>query len=405
MKIGIHVDSLVPSSGGQSQTLFNGELLERLGCKVFFVLPPGEMLAGNLLRVLRLGLMPKTRLRRLASASRVPHNERKSEGMTTFWKLVDTLIFRKYQAEDFELEIISNPLTDWPNGIRWEVRGARRPTRIASHYASCTTMEALFGGGKAYVDWLENLDFVLFESSEQAEEFSSRKGESPPAPLIIRPAIDEAAASMVKAVPREEAAANLGMLPSHIHLMMVASLQPRKNQKLAIEAMDHLLERLPNTKLHLIGDDTGEYADECRVLIRELGLDEAVKIWGHRSDFLQLIRAGNLYLNLSHDEGVSLALRQAVFLEIPTLVSAIPGNLELVGGDSGALVMTSEDPLALANLVFSSLDSPQEGRARASHAYTHLVSHYSEVTNLERWSALTSSLWISKRRTSKFWHL
>ncbi len=106
----------------------------------------------------------------------------------------------------------------------------------------------------------------------------------------------------------------------------VGRIEPRKSQVELVEALAHVKRRLPGARLELIGpvaDDA--YASTLRAAIDRLGLSASVTMAGEVRDVASHLRAWDLFVSLSSDEGQGLAVLEAMAVGVPVLARPVAG--------------------------------------------------------------------------------
>lgn len=145
-----------------------------------------------------------------------------------------------------------------------------------------------------------------------------------------------------------------------IWMLNVGELIPRKNQ----EALIRAIADIPEIYLTIAG--RGELQEQLENLIRELHLDERIRLLGYRNDISELCRAADIFAFPSFQEGLSVALMEAMACAKPVVCSAIRGNTDLIDSEGGILF----DPHSIAEirkaiLAILSQDSMEMGRHNA----------------------------------------
>ena len=131
--------------------------------------------------------------------------------------------------------------------------------------------------------------------------------------------------------------------------VFVGRLAREKGLDLLIDAWPEVRARYPGARLTLIGDGPERTALAAR--IARLGLTAAVDLPGAVADPAVLLRAADLFVLPSREEGMSVALLEAMALGIPVVASDIPGNRGLmVDGVHGRLA-PPDDPAGLARAI------------------------------------------------------
>ena len=131
---------------------------------------------------------------------------------------------------------------------------------------------------------------------------------------------------------------SLGIMEQDFVLISVGQLSVRKNQETMLRAMA----RIQDARLKYLLVGFGEREEADRKLVKELGLDGRVLFAGYRSDVRELLHAADCFVFPSLQEGLPVALMEAMAAGLPVICSRIRGNADLVtDGVEGRLV----DPL------------------------------------------------------------
>jgi glycosyltransferase involved in cell wall biosynthesis len=98
-------------------------------------------------------------------------------------------------------------------------------------------------------------------------------------------------------------------------------------------------------------------------LARNLGILERFRFPGIRSDIPDFLRAADLFVHPSHQEGFSNAILEAMAAGLPVVACDVGGNPEaVVDGVTGRLVPLG-NPTALAVAMAEILADPGKGRS------------------------------------------
>lgn len=123
---------------------------------------------------------------------------------------------------------------------------------------------------------------------------------------------------------------DLGLDADDKMLLSVGELISRKNHEAVIRA----LAKLNNSKIKYFVCGTGELREYLEKLIEELRLSENVKLLGYRTDISKLCDCADLFVFPSLQEGLPVALMEAIASKTPVICSNIRGNTDLVGGNA-----------------------------------------------------------------------
>ena len=136
----------------------------------------------------------------------------------------------------------------------------------------------------------------------------------------------------------------------HFVIVAVANLHPYKGHADLIRAAGALAKTHTNLRLILPGRDQGARADLER-LVKDLGLEEAVRLIGEREDIGSLLAMADVVVHPSHEEGFSNAILEAMAARKPVVATNVGGNPEaVVDGETGYLV-PPRDPDSLAEAI------------------------------------------------------
>lgn len=135
----------------------------------------------------------------------------------------------------------------------------------------------------------------------------------------------------------------------------VARLDPVKAQARLIEAIDRLAKESEGARavrLYIVGEGPERYRLE--ILIREKGLEDVVILTGERTDVPELMSMFDVFALPSHNEGMSIAILEAMASGLPVIATRVGGTPELVdAGTTGCLIEVDDvDGLATAFMLY-----------------------------------------------------
>lgn len=133
----------------------------------------------------------------------------------------------------------------------------------------------------------------------------------------------------------------------------VGRLALEKGLDALIDAWPLVRQTHPGAQLVLIGEGPERPSLEQRARSLGLGpgLDQAVDLPGASEDVTARLRDADLFVLPSREEGMSIALLEAMALGIPLVASSIPGNRRLVSDFKHGRLATPGDPRSLAQAV------------------------------------------------------
>ena len=151
----------------------------------------------------------------------------------------------------------------------------------------------------------------------------------------------------------------LGVDVTHRLIGSVGRLTPVKGYQYLLGAYRRIAERDSLVRLVLVGD--GPERLRLESLAREYGIDGKVIFYGFTSDVGEILAALDVFVLSSLHEGISISLLESMALGIPSVVTAVGGNPEIVRHNETGLLVPPLDEPALADAIVSLLNNP--GRA------------------------------------------
>ncbi|MFF4651579.1 glycosyltransferase [Streptomyces sp. NPDC001380] len=146
---------------------------------------------------------------------------------------------------------------------------------------------------------------------------------------------------------RSAARGRLGLPQDAVVVGSVGNLTPKKDQRTLLEAHARLRRTHPGAVLVLIG--SGPLEQELRGRAAALGLaDGAVVLAGSRPDVPELLPALDVFALSSRQEGLPVALMEAMACGLPSAVTRVGGIPEVVDDGEQGLLVPPADPDALA---------------------------------------------------------
>ena len=182
--------------------------------------------------------------------------------------------------------------------------------------------------------------------------------------------------------------------PDSLRATFVGRLAPEKGLDALVDAWPIVLSRYPAARLTLIGEGPERASLEAR--IARLGLGRSVELFGISPDPSSLLRDSDLFVLPSREEGMSIALLEAMALGIPSVASAIPGNLALMTEGVHGRLAPPDVPPALARAILEHRADPL-AFTMAGAARHRVVEHYSIAAVARRHLELFDRLVASRR--------
>jgi glycosyltransferase involved in cell wall biosynthesis len=137
----------------------------------------------------------------------------------------------------------------------------------------------------------------------------------------------------------------LGLPPAGFIVGTVGRLEAIKDQGTLIKGFATLAHSVPDARLVLVGDGSERKALEARAA--ELGLQDRVRFLGRRDDVHDVMPAFDVFALSSLNEGLPLAVLEAMAAGLGLVVTAVGGVGEAVEADVCGLHVPAREPEAL----------------------------------------------------------
>jgi sugar transferase (PEP-CTERM/EpsH1 system associated) len=188
--------------------------------------------------------------------------------------------------------------------------------------------------------------------------------------------------------PRQSRAA-LG-LPAEDRLIgHVARLDPAKDQATLLAAFQTLAQTHSGVRLVLVGD--GALRANLEELAQTLGIAKIVTFLGARSDVAELLPHFDAFALSSVNEGLPVALLEAMAAGRPVAATAVGEIPALLGRDAGLCVPPGK-PGALAEALGLLLERPEQGATMGAAARRRVEERFDLRATVRRYEAVYASL-------------
>lgn len=143
---------------------------------------------------------------------------------------------------------------------------------------------------------------------------------------------------------KEDARNELGIDDRVKVILSVGDLCKRKNHSTVIKALKHVDD--PNIVLYIAGYDLLD--GELSSLTKNLMIENNVVFLGYTRDLSKYFAAADLYIFPSLQEGLPVALMEAMSWGLPVIASDIRGNNDLIVKDKGGILLKPTDVYGFA---------------------------------------------------------
>ncbi|AXV18452.1 colanic acid biosynthesis glycosyltransferase WcaL (plasmid) [Neorhizobium sp. SOG26] len=173
-------------------------------------------------------------------------------------------------------------------------------------------------------------------------------------------------------------------------------LNPVKGHDILLQTVDILRKRGIDTRLQIAGEDEqggSGYRKDLEELIAVKGLGESVELLGAVSEtrVRQALEEAHVFALASLNEGISVAIMEAMAMEMPVVVTDVGGNNELIHHRMDAILVRPERPNEMADAIEDVLYNRElaerlraASRAKISARFHHRISAQALASLLTR---------------------
>ena len=190
---------------------------------------------------------------------------------------------------------------------------------------------------------------------------------------------------------------SLGLSANTFIVLTAAVIRGVKRHDIALRAFQTFHLKFPDSVYLIAGE--GPMRPDMQRLAQELGIADAVRFLGHRTDIADFVQASDVMLLTSRSEAQSQALTQSIGLGLPAVATAVGGVPEVIMHGQTGLLVPPDDPPATAAALLRIAQDPVFARALGERGKQHANDHYSLKVMLDRTEAVYRELNEKRSRT------
>lgn len=172
--------------------------------------------------------------------------------------------------------------------------------------------------------------------------------------------------------------------------LYTGGLHPSKGLDRLLIAWKGVIARWPTARLWIAGEGPQQHSLETQ--INAMGLHGRALLVGSFDNVDELLAAADLFVLPSLEEGMSLALLEAMAAGLPVVATKIPANRRLVEDGRHGLLVPPEDPVPLTEAISRLLADPDLGARLGAAARHRAGTDFSLDTMIDRHLALFEQL-------------
>lgn len=184
---------------------------------------------------------------------------------------------------------------------------------------------------------------------------------------------------------RDNLRRELGSPAEHL-VGMIARLSEVKGHTYLIQAMQEVVKYFPKTKLLIIGQ--GKTKEALVKETRNLGLEESIVFIPEAKDTKEVLAALDIFVMPSLQEGLGLALMEAMAQGVAVVASAVGGIKTLIQDKRNGLLVAPADAPALAQAMITLLKDAELRRNLGARAREFIVTNFSQEEMVDKTEAV-----------------
>jgi len=168
---------------------------------------------------------------------------------------------------------------------------------------------------------------------------------------------------------------SLGLDDKSLIVGTAARLDGIKNIPMMLRAFKIVLSQIPDIFLLIAGK--GPQEDELKALSSELCISNRIVFLGLRHDLPEIYQLYDVFALSSFTEGISITLLEAMAAGIPTVVTDVGGNPEVVINSKTGYLVSLSDEHAMADKIIELLRDPQKRSLMGQNAAARAHKYFS----------------------------
>jgi len=188
----------------------------------------------------------------------------------------------------------------------------------------------------------------------------------------------------------------LGVREDTIVVGTLGRLTPQKAQHVLLEALKILLEK--NARLSVIIAGDGPLEGQLRANAEQLGVSHAVKFLGFRQDVVELLHAMDIFVLSSIDEGLPMALLEAMAIKTPVVATAVGDVPKVVKNMVTGILVEPGNHTVLAEGIGYLINNEQRRSEMAANAYENAKDWHSKEAMSKKYCEVYSEVLEGRRK-------
>lgn len=148
-------------------------------------------------------------------------------------------------------------------------------------------------------------------------------------------------------VNRKEIREALGVSDTDVVCISMGDLIPRKNYETALKALG----KCKNKNIHYWICGQGPELNTLNEIVRKENITDRVHFLGFRTDVKELLKAADIFLFTTLQEGMPRSMMEAMASGLPCIASKIRGNVDLLEEGIGGYLVETRDIISISEKI------------------------------------------------------
>ena len=190
----------------------------------------------------------------------------------------------------------------------------------------------------------------------------------------------------------------LGIAAAAPVIGILAALRPEKNHELFLAGARQILDKFPAAQFLVIGE--GPRRAELESTARDLGVANATRFLGSRSDVPALLAACDLVALTSHNEAAPVSILEALSTGVAVVSANVGSVAETVIQDETGRLFAAGDVNAYSKAVIELLGDPAARQRMGAEGRRRVMSRWSLQAMVRGYEELIEGIYAKKTRAA-----
>lgn len=213
---------------------------------------------------------------------------------------------------------------------------------------------------------------INMEDYEQAQKFKAKK-------VIYVPGIGVDSEKFQSPIANHKLKEELGILENTVVLLSIGEMIKRKNYESVLKSIS----RIKNEKFVYLVCGQGILERKLRDLSVNLGIEDKVIFLGFRNDIPEICKIADIFILTSYQEGLPVAVMEAMSAGLPVICSAIRGNVDLIKNEDGGFVNNPEDYKGISESIDRLINDKELRKSMGLRNLNEIKKYNKEIVKLK----------------------